>query len=108
MSGERRRYPRLAISLPIGHRPVGSAGQLRCDFTLDIAPGGVHFSVAGSSPKVGDRLDLELMVPPGEGYSPYEGKVRGVATVLRCKAAAPGPSRWMVAAKFDQPLNLEF
>ena len=109
-TGERRRHPRIPIRLPISHRPAESTGHRHdYDFTTDVGPRGVHFFTGGGAPAIGERLAVELSIPPGVGYFPYAGKVRGVATVLRCTPAAQTSlARWSVAARFDRPLDLEF
>ena len=107
--GERRKHPRLRIRLPISYRPAGAlANTFRQDYTTNIATGGVQFLLAGQAPKPGERLELELSVPPGEGHFPYAGRIRGNGTVLRCQAAGQSQQRWAVAARFDVPLALEF
>ena len=119
---ERRRHPRLPIRLPIAHRVMGAEPpNQRHDFTIDIAAGGVYFSVTDPPPDVGQKLQFELAIPPGEGHFPYAGKIRGLATVTRREpfgfAHGPEPvegplgaaaQRWTVAASFDKPLDLEF
>ena len=108
-SAERRKHPRLKIRLPISYRPAETlASVFNQDYTTNIATGGIQFLLAGGAPKPGDRLEMELAVPPGEGHSPYEGRIRGNATVLRCQTWGRGHKRWAVAAKFDEPLALEF
>ena len=106
----RRQHPRLTIRLPVAHRPAASlAVHLRHDFTTDISAGGTQLVVTGRPPPVGEKMELELTIPPGEGHFPYSGKIRGVGTVLRSEPVRPGPGApWAVATRFDQPLNLDF
>ncbi len=86
--GERRKHPRLKIRLPILCRAAdGAANNLQQEYTSDIAPGGIQFVVSGQPFKVGDRLDIELAVPPGEGHFPYEG---AFGVKARSCAASPG------------------
>ncbi len=111
-SETRRRHPRLTIRLPVAYRPANRGNApWRRDLTTDIAVGGVRFLTAGDTLQTDDRLELELTIPPGEGYFPYAGKIRGTATVIRLGAAGndrgvPGLSA--VAARFDDPLALDF
>ncbi len=107
--GERRKHPRLQIRLPVSYRPAESlSATFRHDYTTDIATGGVQFLLAGEALKPGQRLEMELSVPPGEGHFPYTGRIRGNGTVVRCQATDPAQERWAVAARFDEPLALEF
>lgn len=107
---ERRRHPRLPICLPIAHRsPQDEAGAERHHFTLDVAAGGVCFAGVGPQPAVGQKLLVEMTVPPGEGHCPYVGRVHGLGTVLRCVPLNKADvGRWTAAAKFDAPLQLDF
>lgn len=83
--------------------------------TRNISTGGLYFEVdvpeAASRPEVNSLMAVELTVPPGEGYFPYEGRVRSVAEVLRCERldGPEAPSRrFGVAARFREPLKLAF
>ncbi len=109
-SSERRQHPRLAIRLPVAHRPAGEMEALSHQaFTTDIGPGGVRFLTKGQANEIGDKVAVELTVPPGEGYFPYSGKILGVGTVVRCQAIeSTEHPRWAIAASFDQPLALDF
>ena len=110
VTGEKRRNPRLAIRLPIAHRPAGElTAAPKNTFTTNVSPGGVQFITNGDAPEIGSKLEMELIVPPGEGHFPYVGRILGIGTVLRCASAnSPSHPRWTVAAKFDDPLSLEF
>lgn len=113
-SRERRSHPRCVVRLPLVHRPAHDDGALpktgQSDgYTSDIGPGGVRFVTSCSAIQIGDRILLEVSVPPGEGTFPYGGKVLGTGTVARCSLLDAGPvGRWSVAAKFDEPLSLDF
>lgn len=120
-SGERRHHRRLAIRLPLDCTAQGGSGPgagFRA-VTRNISTGGIYFELElanGAAPvSAGSVLDVELTVPPGEGYFPYEGHVKGMAQVVRCddmpvangegKAAR---SRLGIAARFQEPLTLAF
>ena len=106
---ERRKHPRLKIRLPVSCRPAGAlTTPFQQSYTTNIASGGVQFLHAGEAPKPGQELEMELVVPPGEGHFPYEGRIRGNGIVLRCQPADEDRQRWSVAARFDEPLALEF
>jgi len=64
--------------------------------------------LTGKAPSIGAKMELELTIPPGEGHFPYAGKVRGTGTVLRCGRIPSDQPRWGVAARFDEPLALDF
>lgn len=86
--------------------------------TRDISTGGVYFEAElGNGVGPGDLagpLDVELTVPPGDGYFPYEGRVRGVIDVVRCDSitdAASGSAsgrRVGIGGSFREPLQLAF
>jgi len=66
-------------------------------------------------PRKHSLLDIELMVPPGEGHFPYQGRISSVAEVLRCEAISDAPQegedgreRMRIAARFREPLKLVF
>jgi hypothetical protein len=109
---ERRRHRRLAIRLPL--ECVVSGGgphpQLRA-ITQNISTGGVFFEAPASLLRPGADVDLALTVPPGEGYSPYAGRVHGAAEILRVEpltAHQNGSERVGIAARFREELQLVF
>jgi hypothetical protein len=85
--------------------------------TRNISTGGVYFEADFSRdlppPEANSLLSVEMTIPPGEGYFPYEGHVRGIAEVLRSEPlaspeGASGSRRVGVAARFREPLKLAF
>ena len=105
---ERRRYRRLRIRLPIvrieGHPSLRQAGGA---WTVDVSAGGVYFPLrSGSPPARGAKVSLELLVPPGVGYSGGPGQIRGTGRVVRA-TALPDRSTG-VAVRFTKPLQLLF
>ncbi|UCD28292.1 MAG: PilZ domain-containing protein [Planctomycetota bacterium] len=120
MHEERRQHRRLNIRLPLECYPAGTERErvLRT-VTRDISTGGMYFEMPlfseVSVPKINSLLDVELTVPPGDGYFPYVGHVRSVAEVVRCEPLPANegsqpdlPSHIGVAAKFHEPLKLNF
>jgi len=119
-ASDRRRHRRLDIPLAIecslcGVEPVH---RLR-GTTSNISTGGLYFETETVLEAVTitpqSLLNLELTVPPGEGYYPYEGHVKGVIEVTRCEELARGRSgvsqqgrRIGVAGRFRKPLQLAF
>jgi len=87
--------------------------------TDDISSGGLYFELplfeGISAPQVSSMMNIELTIPPGDGYFPYEGRVNSVAEVMRCESlSGPGgsdtdmPGRMGIALKFQRPLKLTF
>ncbi|HSW46137.1 MAG TPA: PilZ domain-containing protein [Phycisphaerae bacterium] len=123
---ERRRHRRLPIRLPLECRGRGEPRRrvLR-GLTANISSGGIYFeynlSNEGGSRSLEDvpagdnLLDMELTVPPGDGHSPYEGRVRTVVEIVRREelpggagAGAEGRRRIGLACRFHEPLKLTF
>lgn len=118
MSRELRQHRRLELRLPIECQRLntGEDRALRST-TRNISSGGVYFEAELADgiapPELASLLSVELTVPPGEGYFPYEGRVSGVAEVLRCEpltssSSAATANRVGVAARFREPLKLAF
>ncbi|MCP4593709.1 MAG: PilZ domain-containing protein [bacterium] len=108
---ERRKHRRLSIRLPI--ECVASLGDRRTTVrtvTCDISSGGVCFEVDSEEYPVGTSLEMEFGVPPGDGHSPYPGRVRGTGTVVRVGQLedAASTSRYRVTAQFSRTLKLVF
>lgn len=120
MEAERRQYRRLAIRLPLEcYSSLAGREQALRTVTTDISTGGLYFEAelpgGVRPPDANSLVRIELTVPPGAGYSPYEGRVSTVAEILRCKrltgkarTGGAGPDRVGVAAKFHEPLHLVF
>lgn len=116
---DRRQHRRLAIRLPV-ECSTSREGQTRTlkAITANICTGGLYLEVDmgnGSSGFPWDgALDVEVIVPPGEGYFPYESRVRNVAQVLRREplpASSDSPeacTRMGIAACFKEPFQLSF
>lgn len=117
--GERRTHRRLAIRLPVECRTKTDGRELVLRaVTGNISTGGVFFEAElsnGTTPLLPEAvLDLRLVVPPGEGHFPYEGRLQCTARVVRSQELASsqqsGPLRRHigVAARFCEPLRLDF
>ena len=91
--------------------------------TVNISPGGVYFeTLAKPDIRPGVLLHLELIIPPGEGHFPYQGRVTTVAQVVRTTVlpadeeaddqvdgkADYGYRRLGIAATFKDSLKLSF
>lgn len=98
---ERRTHRRLEIRLPLQYCPVDDTGMNVCrTVTRNISTGGLYFETDDVDLKPGTLINLELTIPPGEGYSPYQGRITGVGEVMRVDApdavsdGCPGRSVW--------------
>ena len=87
--------------------------------TKDISTSGVYFELplfkGVTAPKLNSLMNVELTVPPGDGYFPYVGRVTSVAEVIRCDPLPVSdgmhsevPQRVGIGARFQQPLKLAF
>jgi hypothetical protein len=120
MEAERRQHRRLAIRLPLEcHSSLAGGERALRTVTTDISTGGLYFEAdlpeGMNPPDANSLVRIELTVPPGAGYSPYEGRVSTVAEVLRserlkpkARAGGAGPGRVGIAARFHEPLHLVF
>lgn len=104
---ERRKHRRLRIPLPIEYRANGADPSTACrTVTRNVSTGGLMFEVIEAGIQAGDRLEVSLTVPPGNGYLPYESRATAVAEVLRVAEVRPpdapahGGQRLEVAARF--------
>ncbi len=110
---ERRRHRRLEIRLPLQYCSANDASRNVCrTVTCNISTGGAYFETDDQDICPGMLLDLELSVPPGEGYSPYQGQITAVGEVVRIDEPHMPPAVGVrcvgVAARFRQGLKLAF
>jgi len=100
---ERRRHRRLGLQLTV--RSVQGLSWAMPPRTSDISSGGMFFVAdTAKSPSVGQELQFELTLPPGEGYWPRTSSILGRGQVVRVAEMPNG--RQGVAIKFVQPLSL--
>ena len=111
---ERRQHRRLNIRLPLECCPVGGdLGSVRRTVTSNISTGGLYFETDATDLRAGQDLQMELTVPPGDGYFPYYGRVTGVGKVVRVSplsvdGGGQTGARAGVAAQFSENLKLSF
>jgi hypothetical protein len=110
---ERRKHRRLAIRLPLEYQLRGGNGSspaVHRSVCRDVSSGGVQFETDCPGLAVGTPLAVDLLVPPGDGYSPYPGRVQTEGRVVRVEPASSPttPARWRVAACFTNPPRLRF
>ena len=105
---ERRQHHRARLRLRVarlrGLEPAAEGAEI---WTTNVSAGGMLFHApATCRPAVGAALSFELSIPPGEGHSSVEGKVRGSGRVVR---TSPLPAGGVgVAVQFTRPLALGF
>jgi c-di-GMP-binding flagellar brake protein YcgR len=117
---DKRQHRRLAIRLPLEYRLQGEGDEPKVrTVTKNISTGGVYFELdlldGMKEPEVNHQLNIDLTVPPGDGHSPYQGKISSVAEIVRCRKL-DRPSalkkhthpRLGIAARFSKPLRLSF
>ncbi|NLX13283.1 MAG: PilZ domain-containing protein [Phycisphaerales bacterium] len=123
MSQDRREHRRLNIRLPVEYRPnnKSASGAIRT-VTENISTGGVYCEMdmleGVTLPQVGSVWEVELIVPPGDGYYPYHGRATSMVEVIRwcdpsssatvSRAEPPCHRRVGIAARFSEPLKLAF
>ena len=108
---ERRKHRRLPIRLPV--ECVGGEGDRRLVYrtvTRDVSCGGLCFDADAEEFAVGTPIEFQLQIPPGEGYFPSAGRVRGSGQVVRVDRlpASGTPPRFAIAASFAGPLKPVF
>lgn len=110
---ERRRHRRLDIRLPLQYCSADESGVEVCrTVTRNISTGGVYFETDDLSIQPGTLIDLRLTIPPGEGYSPYQGHISSIGEVVRVDDLGPtahaDTRRIGVATRFRDGLRLSF
>lgn len=109
---ERRQHRRLEIRLPMEFSlgEAGGADRVRT-VTRNVSTGGIYFETLPGDLRPGQTFRLALTVPPGDGYFPFTGQVRGEAEVVRIEprpSPPQGHDRIGVAARFREDLKLDF
>lgn len=107
---DRRTYRRLDIRLPVECRVLrGDTTHLVRTITRNISTGGLYLELDAPDFAEGDRLDVELVLPPSEGVSPYPGRANCRAEVVRVREiGATTAARFGIAARFLSRLRMSF
>lgn len=110
---DRRGSRRLELRLPVELRMAdGEASTLVRTITRNISTGGLYFELDRADFSPGDRLNIELTVPPAEGVSPYPGRASCTAEVVRCTPLAADSKtnldRVGIAARFLDRLRITY
>lgn len=109
MRTERRKHRRLEISLPIEYASlINGSRESRRATTINVSTGGVYFETGQPNVEPGNLLSLHLVIPPGEGHFPYQGRVSSLGEVVRVDPVEDSPNRCRIAAEFREQLKLDF
>ena len=112
---EKRVHRRLAIRLPLEYRRRDSGrGSASRTMTINVSTGGVYFETTDEGIQVGDALEFELGIPPGDSRFPLPGKIANQGQVVRLvpvsdqQGEPEGPSypRFGVAAQFQEEFKI--
>jgi len=113
---EKRAHRRLYIRLPLKYRKrdAGRSNAFRT-MTINVSTGGVYFETTDEDIQLGDILDFELGIPPGDSRFPLPGKIANTGKVIRTAAIAdqdlgnggPSYSRFGVAAQFQEEFKIK-
>ncbi len=101
---ERRKHPRLPISIPVFVRGVDGGGKKFLEFAtaLNISAGGVLLAIRRSLPEAG-TISMEVPVAP---LTPPEVTPRSIRSVTaKMVRITHGERCHMVALKFLRPLQ---
>jgi hypothetical protein len=112
---EKRSHRRLYIRLPLEYRKrdAGRSSGFRT-MTINVSTGGVYFETTDEGIRVGDILDFELGIPPGDSRFPLPGRIANKGKVVRTIAiqdqdveiGVPSYSRFGVAAQFQEEFKI--
>jgi hypothetical protein len=123
MDHDRRQHRRLAIQLPMECTlDRERRREIMRTITSNISTGGLYFELdlleGVAEPQINDVLQLVLTVPPGAGYSPYQGQISSTGRVVRRAELPPVPveaagaertlRRIGMGVRFQEPLKLAF
>ncbi|MFH1418016.1 MAG: PilZ domain-containing protein [Planctomycetota bacterium] len=110
---ERREHRRIDLHMPVACRREreGLTTVLRTN-TRNVSSGGFYIEVDSPDFTVGERLGVELTVPPGQGVSPYTGLASCKVEVVRFAPLDDRKKetrrRYGLAARFLDPLRIAY
>ncbi len=107
---DRRTHRRLEIRLPVECRALrGDSTHIVRTLTNNVSTGGLYLELDAADFSEGERIDIEIALPPAEGVSPYPGKARCQAEVVRVRElGANTTARYGIAARFLDRLRMSF
>ena len=103
----------MSLRLPVEcRRQAGGDSPVIRSVTHDISTGGVYLELGSPDFGLGDKLEVELTVPPAEGVSPSQGRAICNAEVVRLESPRNGIEekrrRFGVAARFLDRLRISY
>ena len=110
---ERRAHRRLDIRLPVECRKEGEdVRHVVRTITQNVSSGGMYIEMDAADYQPGDRLRVELTIPPAEGVSAYQGRASCVSEVIRILPVQDrlkgSVQRFGIAARFLDHLRLSY
>ncbi len=88
-----------------------AASQVVRTVTRNISSGGVYVELDAPGYRIGDRIHVDLRIPPAEGVSPYEGQASCDAEVVRVAKVVKNEEtheRIGIAARFLDRLRFRY
>ena len=111
-TSNRRRLNRIELRLPVILRRRSPSGEVVVlnGLTQNVSAEGFYLEARGEGIQLGDELELEMTLPPGDGVSPFEGHATAMAEVTRVDAigSADGEACLGIAGRFRHPLKLRY
>lgn len=109
----RREHQRVNIRIPVECRSASmAASRVVRTVTRNISSSGVYVELESPGYRLGDRIHVDLRIPPAEGVSPYQGQATCEAEVVRVanvvKKDEETPGRIGIAARFLDRLRFRY
>jgi len=84
---EKRKYKRLGLELDLQCIKLGTqCRQSHSGRTINVSPGGLYFEINSDIFKPGNRVRVDMSVPPTSGLLESGGRMCAEAKVLRLQA----------------------
>ena len=111
---EKRVHRRLDVRMPLEYSPANQPhANVSSNVTINVSTGGLYFETADSHLQLGDELNINLAVPPGDTRFPPHAKISSTGRVVRVNEIKNLPNhdkvafaRFGIAAQFQKPLKL--
>lgn len=112
-AANRRTYRRLEVNFPVRCTSEGDHSTISWQaVSRNVSSGGIYFESNMTQLKIGQTVSVEMIIPPGPGYFPYESKMITRSEVVRLEALAdegrgdPAQKKIGVAARFIAQLRV--